>query len=96
MNSLWFEGKANEYVLVIRNGELVKCGIGISGYKGIYDQIAKFPSTLKKVSFTTEQVTKEMQGLSVTCMFVWGIFRSEDGPFKAFKMLGSDLQSDVP
>jgi len=31
VQSLWYEGKANEYVLLIRNGQLIKSGIGISG-----------------------------------------------------------------
>lgn len=37
-----------------------------------------------------------MQGLEVSAMIVWTIFREEDGPMKAFKNLGDDLITDDP
>jgi len=73
VSSLYFCGAPNEWVLVIRNGELVKSGIGLSGFRGYFDQVVKFPSDVHKVQFNTEQVTQEMQGLEVTGMIVWGI-----------------------
>jgi len=60
-------------VLVIRNGELTKCGIGLSGFRGLFDSVTTFPAAVHKVDFSTQQVTKEMQGLEVSGMIVWSI-----------------------
>jgi regulator of protease activity HflC (stomatin/prohibitin superfamily) len=49
-----------------------------------------------RVKFSTEQVTKEMQGVWVEGMLVWSIMRNEDGPFKAFRNLGEDLTTGDP
>ncbi len=58
--------------------------------------MACFPSKVNKVNFHTEQVTKEMQGIKVSGMLVWSIYREGDGPMKAFKNLGDDLSKENP
>jgi uncharacterized membrane protein YqiK len=94
--SLRVSGKANEWVLILNNGKMKQCGIGLTCFKGPFDQVARFPSKVNKVEFSTEQVTKEMQGVKVTGMLVWSINRNDDGPFNAYKNLGDDLCSDNP
>ncbi len=51
---------------------------------------------MNKVVFSTEQVTKEMQGVKVSGMIVWTILRTDDGPANAFKYLGEELSSGNP
>jgi hypothetical protein len=58
--SLQVTGKANEWVVVINNGEQKQAGIGLSVMKGPNDQIAIFPSKVNKVTLSAEQITKEM------------------------------------
>ena len=94
--SLLVVGKPNEWIVVINNGELKQAGIGLTLTKGPYDQVAIFPSKVNKISFSCQQITREVQGLEVSCMIVWQIFREGDGPMKAFKNLGDDLISDEP
>jgi hypothetical protein len=89
-------GKPNEWVVVINNGKQVQAGIGLSLFRGFSDQVAIFPSKVNKVTFTTNQITDEMQGLEVSAMLVWTIHREGDGPMKAFKNLGEDLIADTP
>ena len=96
VQSLYVTGKANEWVLIINNGEMKNAGIGLSCFKGPFDQVARFPSKVNKVNFHTEQVTKEMQGIKVSGMLVWSINRVGDGPMKAFKNLGDDLSEENP
>ena len=55
------------------------------------DQHVKFPSLLNKVNFKAQQVTLEMQGVSVEGMIVWTINRTAEGPFTCFKSFGKDL-----
>jgi hypothetical protein len=43
-----------------------------------------------------ENVTKEMQGVQVSANLVWSIYREDNGPFLAYKNLGSDLMNNVP
>lgn len=82
--------------MVLRNGNLVKCGVGLSGFRGPFDQIVTIPAKVHKVDFSTQQVTVEMQGLEVSGMIVWSIFREKDGPLRAFKNLGDDLGEEEP
>ena len=96
INSLYVTGKANEWVLLINNGEMKRAGIGLTCFKGPFDQVARFPSKVNKVNFFTEQVTKEMQGIKVSGMLVWTIYREGDGPMKAYKNLGEDLKEENP
>ena len=53
-------GDPNEWVVIMRNGEQVAAGIGLSCFKQPWDSVAKFPSKLCKVEVTTQQITQEM------------------------------------
>ena len=35
--SLWVDGKPNEWVLIMNNGEMVKAGVGLRCFKGPFD-----------------------------------------------------------
>ncbi len=96
LKSLFVTGKANEWVLIMNNGKLKATGIGLATFKGPYDQVAKFPARIFKASFSTEQVTLEMQGVKVSGILVWSINRIGDGPFNAYKNLGPDLSTENP
>lgn len=86
----------NEWMLVIRNGKVITSGVGISSQIYFGDKVVKFPSRINKVNFTAQQVTNEMQGVEVTGIIVWAIYRDNEGPVRAFKMLGDDLKKEVP
>ena len=58
--SLWVQGKPNEWVVIMRNGEFVWAAIGLSTFIGPFDQVAIFPSRLNKVEIVTDQITQEM------------------------------------
>jgi hypothetical protein len=94
--SLWVQGKANEWILIMRSGKMIKAGIGLNTFKGPFDQVARFPAKIHRVQFSTEQVTKEMQGIHLTSTLVWTILRTGEGPFNAYKNLGADLNSRDP
>jgi hypothetical protein len=44
------------------------------------------------VNFTAQQVSAEMQGIEVTGMLVWSVYRDEDGPMNCYKFFGDDLK----
>ena len=72
---------------------MVKQGIGLCTWTMPGDQVVKFSSKLKKVTFNAEQVTTEMQGVQVSGMLIWSVLRTGDGPFKIYKCFGEDLNS---
>lgn len=80
----------------MRNGNLVKAGIGLKTFKGPFDQVAMYPAHMHKVNFSTQQVTKEMQSVEVSGMLVWTVNRVGNGPLNAYKNLGSDLSTGNP
>lgn len=86
----------NEWMIVLRNGKPRKMGIGISGWIGWYDVVVKFPSQINKVSYRMDQVTNENQGVQISGVLLWSIFRVGNGPFVAYQKLGEDLQSGTP
>ena len=61
--SLYVTGEANQWVVILNNGKMKAAGVGLCCMRGPFDQVAKFPSQVNKVTFRTEQVTKEMQGI---------------------------------
>jgi hypothetical protein len=93
--TLWVEGKSHEWILLMRNGEMVRAGVGLRCFRGPFDQVARFPAKIYKVNFDAEQVTSEMQGVRVSGMLVWTVNRQGTGPFNAYKNLG-DISSGDP
>jgi hypothetical protein len=59
-SSLYVQGEPDEWVLIIRNNKLVESGVGLATMRGPFDTVARFPSKVNKISFSAQQVTKEM------------------------------------
>ena len=92
----WVESGADEWLLVIRDGKLIKSGIGLKTFIGLTDTIVKFPSRVEQVNFTANNVTVEMQGVQITGFAFWSVYREEDGPFRCYKyMEGNNANSNV-
>lgn len=80
-------------MLVIKNGALVRAGIGLTGFRQFEEVVVSFPSSIQKIDFSAQQVTTEVQGIEVKGFAIYSIYRSGEGPFKAFKYLkGMDEQ----
>lgn len=77
--------KPNEWLLVIKNGKLVKSGVGIYGFKGFNSSIVKYPSQMQTVDFCADNVTIEMQGVKVSGFVAWQVRRGEEEPLKYYK-----------
>lgn len=52
--TLWKESKANEWMIVMRDGNMVKCGIGLQTWVMPQDQTVTFPSLINEVNFTAQ------------------------------------------
>ena len=79
----------NEWMLVIKNGEMTKAGIGLRTWTNPFtESVTKFPSRLETIHFEAQQVTKEFQGIEISGFAVWSVNREGDGPFKYYKYVG--------
>lgn len=78
----------DEWMLVIAtDGQMVRSGVGMRHFAWPGEQVVKFPSSLQKVNFKAQQVTTEMQGVEVEGFAIWGVYRKDQGPFKAYSNL---------
>ena len=87
LNRRWVEAKPNEWLLVIRNGTMIKAGVGLKTWANFLDTIVTFPSKVERVYFEANNVTVEMQGIVIEGFAFWSVYRDEDGPFRCYKYL---------
>ncbi len=95
IRSRWIVARPNEWLLVIHKGRMVKAGVGLSTFRGWGQQVVRFPSSIQRLQFKAQQVTKEMQGIEVSGFVNWVVYREENGPWKAYQNLG-DLETGTP
>lgn len=86
------QGNPTDYSILVRNGEMVKCGIGLSTWALPGDIMVSFPSHIRSIAFDADQVTVEMQGVNVRGQLFYSVYREGDGPHKLYKAFGKDLQ----
>ncbi|MEM6533915.1 MAG: SPFH domain-containing protein [Myxococcota bacterium] len=77
--------KPSEFLVVMRRGRVLKkkSGQGASHFKWPADSIAVVPTSLQRLSFTADQVTREKTGVAVTGLAVYRIV----DPLLAFRVL---------
>jgi len=73
--------------VVTRNGQQIRAGVGLSHWQSLGEQVVKFPSSLQKVTFKAQQVTRELSGIEVQGFAIWGVYRTGEGPYKAYRNL---------
>lgn len=78
----------DEWLLCIRNGRLVKAGVGIYLWRRPGDVVARFTSTMQRVGFAVSALSHESLRVSVDGFILWSVSADGDGPFRAFQKLG--------
>jgi hypothetical protein len=78
----------DQWLLCIRNGKLVRAGIGICVWRRPGDVVARFTSTVQRVSFTVDALSTEHLRVSVQGFILWSVSADDEGPFRAFQKLG--------
>jgi len=78
----------DEWVILIRNGRLVKAGVGITVWRWPWEQAARFTSTLQRVSFHADGLSRERIPVQIQGHLFWSISTEGEGPFQAFRSLG--------
>lgn len=91
-NDYWVEGDPDQFGLLIRNGKLIKQGVGLTSWTLPGDQFVQYPCQIRQQPFSADNVTLEMSGVRVTGMIIWSPHREGDGPYKLYKSFGTALK----
>ncbi len=73
----------SEFLICMRAGEVVRAGQGASVFKWPWESVSVVPTTVQRLHFTADQVTREKVGVQVTGL---AVYRIAD-PLIAFRML---------
>ncbi|MGH7123497.1 MAG: SPFH domain-containing protein, partial [Stellaceae bacterium] len=84
----WIIAKPDEWLLRIRDGKLLRAGIGISIWRRPGDAVVRFTSAIQRVTFTAVTPSKEQVPFSIEGFALWTVRSDGDGPFAAFRSLG--------
>jgi flotillin len=74
---------AHEHIVLIRNGEVVRAQQGGSVWKWPSDTVARIDTSVHRLQFTADQITRERVGVQVTGLAVFRVV----APLVAFRML---------
>jgi len=78
--------QANEFLIQMRAGRVVRSGQGLSCFKWPWDSVAVVPTSIAKLSFAADQVTTEKVGVEIRGL---AVYRIAD-PLLAFRMMEID------
>lgn len=88
MLPFYVAAQPDEWLLCIRNGRLVKAGVGISLWRRPGDVVVRFTSTVQRVGFSARALSREHLLVSIDGFILWSVSAQGDGPFRAFQKLG--------
>lgn len=75
--------RPSEFLIRMRGGNVITSGQGATVFKWPWDSVAIVPTTVQRLQFTADQITKEKVGVKVTGIVVYRIAE----PLIAFRML---------
>ena len=84
----YYAAQPDEWLLCIRNGRLVKAGVGISLWRRPGEVVVRFTSTVQRVSFSVSALSRERVPTLLEGFVFWSVSPQGDGPFRAFQKLG--------
>src|SRR3954465_1035471 len=85
----WYHAaQPDEWLLSIRNGRLLRAGVGISLWRRPGDVVVRFTSTVQRVGFSVIALSRERLHVAPDGFILWSVSPDGDGPFRAFQKLG--------
>lgn len=78
----------DEWLLHVRGGVLLRAGVGLSCWRRPGDLVARFSSTLQRVGFEAQGLTRERLPVAVHGFIHWSVAAEGDAPFRAYRQLG--------
>ena len=84
----WVVSRPDEWLLLIRDGVLVRSGIGIRLFRRPGDAVVRFTSAVQRVTFSAMASSREQLPFIIDGFALWTVIAEGDGPFRAFRNLG--------
>jgi hypothetical protein len=84
----------DEWLLQIRDGVLVRAGVGISVLRWPQDRVVRFPAATQRVRFEAEVLTRELLPVKVEAFALWSVLPED--PLLACRRLGLAAQPHGP
>src|SRR3954467_6221648 len=81
--------QANEFMIQMRDGTVIRAGQGLSCFKWPSDSVAIVPTSIAKLGFSADQVPIEKGGVEVRGLAVYRIAE----PLLAYRMIDLDRAS---
>lgn len=101
LGSLWLalrgllaRSRPDEWLLQVRDGALVRGGIGISVVRWPQDRIVRFPASVQRVRFEAEALTQELLPVKISAFALWSVLPND--PLLAVRRLGLSGSSEGP
>jgi hypothetical protein len=88
LRASWVTAQPDEWLLSIRNGRVVRAGVGISIWRRPGDVLARFSSTTQRVRFSAAALSREHLEVKVDGFILWSVARDPAMAFLAFQKLG--------
>lgn len=79
----WVSARPSEFLIRMRGGRVVSQGQGATVFKWPWDSVAIVPTSIQRLHFVADQITREKVGVKVTGLAVYRIVE----PLIAFRML---------
>lgn len=76
----------DEWLLQIRNGVLVRAGIGITAVRLPPDRLVRFPASVQRVRFRADVLSKELLPVTIEAFALWSVLPED--PLLAARQLG--------
>ena len=84
--SLVLRAGPDEWLLQIRDGALVRAGVGVTAIRWPQDRIVRFPASVQRVRFRAEVLSRELLPVTVEAFALWSVL--PDDPLLAARRLG--------
>lgn len=78
----------DEWLLHIRDGRLLRTGVGVVAWRRPGDVVARFTSTLQRVRFEVQALSADGVEVALEGFLLWTVDPEGEGPFQAFRQLG--------
>ena len=88
LRRLYVTAQPDEWLLCLRDGHLVRAGVGVSVLRRPGDVVVRFSSTMQRVAFAVDAITREHLAARVEGFIFWSVSPDDDAPLRAYSRLG--------
>lgn len=96
LRRLYVAARPDQWLVHIRDGRLLRAGVGISTWRRPGDAVVRFSSTMQRVRFEVGCLSSDRVAVNVEGFILWSVAASGEGPFLAYRKMGLGDVADLP